>query len=95
MVSWKERKETNKMEYVYIMQASEEQYKKMMKLLDLTVKKDGLSCLQDVVDIYNVLVSSQKIPTTQYEPSETVEQTTPQSENTDSVKNTEEALLNL
>ena len=49
------------MEYVYLLQATEEQYLKMMKLLDAAIKQDGLEVIQDVVDIYNVLVSGQKM----------------------------------
>lgn len=53
------------MEYVYFMQATEEQYKKLMNLLDLSLKKDGLEAIQDVVDLYNVLVSANKVPVSQ------------------------------
>jgi hypothetical protein len=55
------------MEYVYLLQATEAQYQKMMKFLDVAIKQDGLEVIQDVVDIYNVLVSGQKIqvPTTE------------------------------
>lgn len=49
------------MEYVYLLQATEVQYQKMMKFLDTAIKQDGLEVIQDVVDIYNVLVSGQKL----------------------------------
>lgn len=50
------------MEYVYLLQATEEQYKKIIKFLDVALKKEGLDILQDVVDIYNVAVSATKLP---------------------------------
>lgn len=49
------------MEYVYLLQATEEQFQKMMKFLDVAIKKDGLEVIQDVVDVYNVLVSAKKV----------------------------------
>jgi hypothetical protein len=49
-------------EYIYLLQATEEQYQKFMKFLDIVLKKDGVEKLQDVVDVYNVLASARKMP---------------------------------
>jgi hypothetical protein len=62
MAYWKEKELRNNMEYVYLLQATEAQYQKMMKFLDGAIRKDGLEAIQDVVDIYNVLVSGRKMP---------------------------------
>ncbi len=62
MAYWKEKELKNNMEYVYLLQATEAQYQKIMKFLDGAIKRDGLEAIQDVVDVYNVLVSGRKIP---------------------------------
>lgn len=46
---------------VYLMQATKEQIDTMMNFLDSALKKDGLSALQEVVEIYNVLIQAQKM----------------------------------
>jgi hypothetical protein len=69
MAFLKEEKELkNNMDYVYLLQATEEQYQKMMKFLDVVIKKEGLDVIQDVVDVYNVLVSGRKVPLSLPEP---------------------------
>ncbi len=74
-------------EYMYLLQATESQYQKMMKFLDTAIKEGGLEVIQDVVDIYNVLVSGQKfqVPEVPEEPSaETATEKTLVPEKTDS-----------
>jgi hypothetical protein len=50
------------MEHVYFIQATEEQFNKLMNFLDVVLKKQGLEVIQDAVDVYNVLVSANKVP---------------------------------
>jgi hypothetical protein len=75
MAYWKEKELKNNMEYVYLLQATEAQYQKIMKFLDGAIKRDGLEAIQDVVDVYNVLVSGRKIPLSEEAAQPTPEQT--------------------
>lgn len=43
------------------MQATKEQIDTMMNFLDTVLKRDGLQSLQEVVEIYNVLIQAQKM----------------------------------
>lgn len=46
---------------VYLVQATEEQLKKVNKFLDYVLKDRGLEMLADVVDIYNLVASATKL----------------------------------
>lgn len=40
---------------------SDEQLKKLLNLVDLNLKLNGLSVLSDTVDLYNVLMSAENV----------------------------------
>jgi len=46
---------------MFLLQATDEQIQKILKFLDSVLKKEGIEVLQDVVDVYNVVVSAQKM----------------------------------
>lgn len=43
------------------MQATKQQVDTMMNFLDTVLKRDGLAALQDVVEIYNVLIQARQM----------------------------------